>query len=966
MRRQLLGGTLSVCLFAATAGAATLHPAVEAQLSTGSGDEPISVIAYLEEAPIATLDAQLQAERATRLQRHTTIVNALQAQQQTQAPFKAWLDQAMLDGKVLGYTSYWITNAIVIQATKETIREIERRADVEQIELNWQAELIEPVSQPNQDHGELGAPGQQRLNIVPPGIRAINADRVWYELGFDGTGALIAGLDTGVDGNHPALASRWRGLTRPASEAWLDVLGSSQFPSDSHGHGTHTMGTMTGRSSTTFDTVGVAWGAEWIACNAINQGVGGEFDNDVINAFQWFMNPDGNLGTVSDVPDVVQNSWGINEGFPGGYTDCDIRWWNVMDNCEAAGVVIVFSAGNEGPGAQSHRSPADRATTAHNAFSVGAVDATNFDFPYPIAGFSSRGPTGCNVPAALKIKPEVAAPGVDVYSSVPGGGYSSAWSGTSMAGPHVSGTVALMRQANPDLSVTDIKQILMDTAIDHGTAGEDNTYGWGVIDAFAAVQASMSGFGSLEGFVGNGSFGDAPISGATVTALEAGREFGTDISGSYSGSIPAGVYTLEATHPSFAPQQFQVEVVDGELTVQDFSLTDIAGPSITNVTNRIATTNTAGPYSIQATITDFSTVVEASLYYRINDGTWSSLAMFGFGTTYGASLPGLPAGSKIDYYVSAEDGVGLISTNPEGAPAEFYTLYITEVSYRYDAEAADANWALSATGDNATSGRWVRENPVGTNDSGNPIQTEDDHTPAPGVTCFVTGNTPVGGAAGDNDVDNGCTSLVSPVFDLSDASLAFVSYARWFQMGGAASDDVFEVYASSNNGSTWVSLESVTQFAPAWREVTLRVDEVVQLTSQVRFKWVACDINTQGLTEAAVDDFQVEVFRPNTSDAPESASSVLRTVLETNAPNPMATTTSLRFRLSNASDAHLAIYDAAGRLVRNLLDQQLEAGPHEVAWDGTDNAGRAVEAGVYFYRLEAGAFQQSRRLLVVR
>ena len=153
MRRQLLGGTLSVCLFAATAGAATLHPAVEAQLSTGSGDEPISVIAYLEEAPIATLDAQLQAERATRLQRHTTIVNALQAQQQTQAPFKAWLDQAMLDGKVLGYTSYWITNAIVIQATKETIREIERRADVEQIELNWQAELIEPVSQPNQDHG---------------------------------------------------------------------------------------------------------------------------------------------------------------------------------------------------------------------------------------------------------------------------------------------------------------------------------------------------------------------------------------------------------------------------------------------------------------------------------------------------------------------------------------------------------------------------------------------------------------------------------------------------------------------------------------------------------------------------------------------------------------------------------------------------------------------------------------------
>lgn len=966
MRRQLLGGTLSVCLFAATAGAATLHPAVEAQLSTGSGDELISVIAYLEEAPIATLDAQLQAERAPRLRRHTTIVNALQAQQQLQAPLKTWLDQAMLDGKVMGYTSYWITNAVVIQATKETIREIEQRSDVERIELNWKPELIEPVMQPEQDHGELGVPGQQRLNIVPPGIRAINADRVWYELGIDGTGTIIAGLDTGVDGNHPALASRWRGLSRPASEAWLDVLGSSQFPSDTHGHGTHTMGTMTGRSATTNDTVGVAFGAEWIACNAINQGVGGEFDNDVLNAFQWFMNPDGNLGTVSDVPDVVQNSWGINESFPGGYTDCDTRWWNAIDNCEAAGVVVIFSAGNEGPSAQSHRSPADRATTAHNAFAVGAVDATNANFPYPIASFSSRGPTGCNVPAELKIKPEVVAPGVSVYSSVPGGGYSSAYSGTSMAGPHVSGTVALMRQANPDLSVTDIKQILMDTARDLGTAGEDNTFGWGVIDAYAAVQAAMSGFGAVEGFVGNGSFGGLPISGATVTALEVGREFGTDISGSYSGSIPEGVYTLEATHPSFAPQQFQVEVVDGEVTVQDFSLTDIAGPSITNVSNPIATSNTTGPYSIQATIQDFSTVVEADLYYRINDGAWSSLAMLGLGNNYGASLPGLPAGSKIDYYIEAVDGVGLVSTSPDDAPADFYTLYITEVSYAYDAEAADANWALSAPGDNATSGRWVRENPVGTSDGGVPMQPEDDHTPPPGVICFVTGNTPVGGGAGDNDVDNGCTSLVSPAFDLSDASLAFVSYARWFQMGGASTDDVFQVYVSSNNGTNWVSLESVSQFAPAWREVTLRVDEFVQLTSQVRFKWVACDINTQGLTEAAVDDFRLEVFRPNASDAPAAEATALRTVLESNAPNPMETTTSMRFRLSNASDAHLSIYDASGRLVRNLLDQHLEAGPHEVIWDGRDNSGRAVEAGVYFYRLEAGAFQQSRRLLVVR
>ncbi|MCA9727728.1 MAG: S8 family serine peptidase, partial [Candidatus Eisenbacteria bacterium] len=329
MRLQLTAGALSIWLCASAAGAATLHPAVQAELDSGNAADPISIIAYLQEAPIATLDAQLEADGANRLERFTAVVSALQAQQHTQDPFKAWLDDALVEGKVLGYTSYWISNCLVIQATRETVREIAQRDDVQRIELNWKPVLIEPVSMPQSEQNELGTPGtSNRANFVPPGLRAINADRVWYELGIDGTGSLIGGLDTGVDGNHPALASRWRGTHVPAAEAWLDALGSSSFPSDGHGHGTHTMGTMTGRSSTTNDTVGVAWGAEWIACNAINQGVGGEFDNDVINAFQWFMNPDGNIGTIADVPDVVQNSWGINEGFPGGYTDCDTHFAN--------------------------------------------------------------------------------------------------------------------------------------------------------------------------------------------------------------------------------------------------------------------------------------------------------------------------------------------------------------------------------------------------------------------------------------------------------------------------------------------------------------------------------------------------------------------------------------------------------------------------------------------------------------
>ncbi len=141
--------------------------------------------------------------------------------------------------------------------------------------------------------------------------------------------------------------------------------------------------------------------------------------------------------------------------------------------------------------------PADRATTANSSFSIGAVDATHSNFPYPIAGFSSRGPTGCDVPAPLKMKPEVVAPGVDIYSSVPGGSYET-WSGTAMAGPHVAGVVALMRSANPEIEVDRIKEILIATARDEGGTGEDNSYGWGIIDAFEAVRQAAYGSGGLQ------------------------------------------------------------------------------------------------------------------------------------------------------------------------------------------------------------------------------------------------------------------------------------------------------------------------------------------------------------------------------------------------------------------------------------------------------------------------------------
>jgi hypothetical protein len=333
------------------------------RMDAATADGAIKVIVTMtEQAPIAQLNQSLKQERASLDRRHREVILSLQDVARSQTALRAWLDSQLASGAVRGYTPHWIANLIVVSATPATIAAIAARPDVDFVELDFQPELIKPIDMPSLD-GETSEAGTRGIG-VPPGVRALNAPQVWYELGITGAGRLVANLDTGVDGNHPALSARWRGLHAPASECWLDVLGGgTTFPVDNYGHGTHVMGTITGRALD--DSVGVAPGAEWIACNAIDQGVGSGFDSDVIAAFEWFADPDGNPFTTGDVPDVVQNSWRINEGFGGGYTDCDSRWWAVIDG--------VRPPASSSPGRPATRfraadlAPPDRAATIYNS-----------------------------------------------------------------------------------------------------------------------------------------------------------------------------------------------------------------------------------------------------------------------------------------------------------------------------------------------------------------------------------------------------------------------------------------------------------------------------------------------------------------------------------------------------------------------------------------------------------------------
>jgi subtilisin family serine protease len=480
----------------------------------------------------------------------------------------ARLSRLEADGRIEDFNPFWIANVIRVDATRAEIEQIAARSDVARVYYNYNIELVEPVEIKKDDGG--------LITVVEPGVEAVRAPEVWA-LGITGAGVLVANMDTGVDGDHPALADRWAGVADPRYEghpewAWYDpYAGQNDFPYDNHGHGTHTMGSVTGASPTTGDTVGVAPGAYWMASAPIDRGGGiPRTVADAILSFEWMVDPDGDPGTSWDVPAVCSNSWGLTTGH--GYPPCDELFWSYLDACEAAGTVILFSAGNEGY--SGLRRPADRATDDYRTCAVAAVDANNPN--WPIADFSSRGPTYCTPGGEAAIKPDIAAPGVNVRSCYPGGGYAS-MSGTSMASPHVNGVVALIRQANPNLSVEMIKQIIYDTAFDLGNPGEDNDYGWGMIDAYEAVTMAMTDFGYVDGYVTDASNSD-PLQ-ANVEVVGSMISVQADEEGYYLLGVPAeSTYTLKASLFGYYPLEQSIYVVTDDTVSLDFQLEPVPPP----------------------------------------------------------------------------------------------------------------------------------------------------------------------------------------------------------------------------------------------------------------------------------------------------------------------------------------------------------------------------------------------------
>ncbi|HEY3243254.1 MAG TPA: choice-of-anchor B family protein, partial [Phycisphaerae bacterium] len=253
----------------------------------------------------------------------------------------------------------------------------------------------------------------------------------------------------------------------------------------------------------------------------------------------------------------------------------------------------------------------------------------------------------------------------------------------------------------------------------------------------------------------------------------------------------------------------------------------------------------------------------AKLHYNAGSGFIESDLVPAGGDAFQALIPALPCGASVAFYFTAQSVSGETVKDPPTAPFGTYsaTVRVAQPVLWQDDMETDIGWTVGWPGDNATTGIWERVDPVGT-----AAQPEDDHTPGAGTMCWVTGQGVPGGGVGDNDVDGGQTTLVTPTLNLLGISNPIISYWRWYSnnTGSNPGADVFVVDITSDAGASWVNVETVGpgggETTGGWFLHSFHVSDFVTPTAQVRLRFVASDLGGGSVVEAAVDDFRVSVL----------------------------------------------------------------------------------------------------------
>ncbi len=381
---------------------------------------------------------------------------------------------------------------------------------------------------------------------IPWGIPHVRAPEAWTA-GTEGAGIKVAVLDTGI-GPHTDLQ---------VLGGWNTLDNNGNY-NDGHGHGTHVAGSVAALDNN-LGVVGVAPQAHLYAVKVLSDSGSGT-TSSVVAGIEWAQN---------NGMKIVNMSLGASSG--------TTTLENACNNAYNAGLLLVAAAGNSG-NLRGTGNNINYPARYNSVIAVAAIDKDN-----KRASFSSTGD-----------QLELSAPGVSVYSTVPGGYVT--YSGTSMASPHVAGVAALVWANNPELSNTELRNLLNETASDLGVTGRDQHFGFGLVNALAAVTGApppnQVQTGTITGTVKEAGTGLA-IDGANITAVKDGTTFTavTENNGGYTLSLPVGTYSVTASKTGYESKTESVIVSNESSVPVDFVLTKTSTATTVGVVSVNYSTN---------------------------------------------------------------------------------------------------------------------------------------------------------------------------------------------------------------------------------------------------------------------------------------------------------------------------------------------------------------------------------------
>lgn len=446
--------------------------------------------------------------------------------------------------------------------------------------------------------------------------------------------------------------------------------------------------------------------------------------------------------------------------------------------------------------------------------------------------------------------------------------------------------------------------------------------------------------GALEGTVTDLDSGD-PLEGVVVSIPDADTEVTTDASGFYRVGLSAGAYDVTYSIFGYEDEMTSVEIEEVTTLVADVALTALPSGSLSG------TVESSGGF---VALPGATVAIEGTPLATVTDGSG------------GYSFDMVPVGS----YTVVADAVGYapleigVAVSTDGTVQNFNLEPATVA----DSFEGDSGWTVGAAGDDATTGIWERVNPRGTSSGGQPVQPEDDHTPD-GTMCYVTGQGPPGGGIGDDDVDDGRTTLLSPLYDLTGLTEPVLVYHRWYSNNaGPSVNDTWRADISDDGGESWVDLENLTETRNFWEQMSFELEGMISPTDQVQIRFIAEDQGFGSIVEAGIDDLEIWAAGGVVAVPGGTGTAGLRPLVPVS--NPFRSAAMLRFELDREAEVVLEIFDATGRRVRTLHDGFLAAGQHLTRWDGRDGSGHSLAPGIYLARLRTPDSQETVKLVRAR